>query len=274
MTKIYAVLALLGLFNFAQVNAADYSNLRVEACAQDVGGPYVHSDDFKWGMTLEEIRTKSTEIYESGKRLKNRAFYKDGNVVFPMDFIGKQQFVKLSPRFLKSVQKHIEVGLKRGYIDAVIFPDMGHSHFFVPKKFYNDVLAKYSNEQRAKRYELMINHPELKILYHTAEQLTMVGEDKLPLVDRELQWRFYTRNMVGDNHGLGRVELIHEMDSSHNTARDYDDKHRYWGAGYNITASKDGCFSYEFKGKTYYFDLSLDDLTPSENYSGGDDFGY
>lgn len=273
MTKIYTVLALLGLINFMPLNAAEYSNLRVESCAEDDGnGLYVYSNDFSWGMSLDQIRKKSTEIYESGKRLKERAFHNGADVVFPYEFMGEKQFVKLSPRFIKSVSKHIEVGLERGYIDAVIFPDMGHSHFFIPKKYYNDVLEKFPNEERVKRYEAMINYPDLKILYHTAEQLTMVDENKLPLVDRETQWRFYTRNMVGDNQALGRVELLHNLDSSHNTAHDYDDDHRYWGAGFNVTASKEGCFSYEFKGKKFYFDLSLKDLESSLPYSG-DDYG-
>ena len=272
MLKTYAVLAVLGLLNLVDVNAAEYTNVRVESCAKETGGPYVHSDDFKWGMTLEEVRSKSEEIYKSGKRLKNRAFFNGADVVMPMEVFGEEKYVKLTSRFLESVKKHIEVGYKRGYIDAVIFPDMGHSHFFIPKKYYDTVLGPMPVSEKAEMYELMLAHPDLKILYHTAEQLTMVDENKLPIQDRMLQWRFFTRNLVGDNQALGRVELLHETDSSHNTSRDYDEKHHYYGAGYNITASKDGCFSFVKDGKKFYFDLSFDDLTPSAGSGGGADW--
>lgn len=271
MKTTYAVLALLGLMNLASVNAADFSNLKIESCAKESGGPYVHSDDFHWGMTLDEIKSKGEEIYHSEKRLKNRAYFDGENVIIPLSIFGGADSVKLTPIFLKSIQRHLEVALERNYIDAVIFPDLGHSHLFIPKDYYEAVLRPFPVKEKARMYELMLAHPDLKVLYHTAEQLTMVDEAKLPIVDRAVQWRFYTRNLVGDNQGLGRIELLHEPDSSHNTAHDYDDKHKYWGAGFNITASKNGCFSYNHKGLTRYFDLSFDDLVPS--VVNNDDWG-
>ncbi|MFT6070603.1 MAG: hypothetical protein ACJAT2_003040 [Bacteriovoracaceae bacterium] len=263
MKRAYAVLAILGFLNLTNINAAEFSNLRSETCSKETSGPYVHSDDFNWGMTLEEIRSKGKEIYNSGKRLKNRAFFNGQQVVMPISIFGGVDEVKLTPLFLKSIQKHLEVALGRGYIDAVIFPDLGHSHMFIPMEYYQNVLSPIPVKEKARMYELMLAHPDLKILYHTAEQLTMVDEAKLPLVDREVQWRFYTRNLVGDNQGLGRMELLHEASSSHNTSHTYDGKHKYWGAGFNISESKDGCFSFKHKGETKYFDLSFEDLTPS-----------
>jgi len=99
----------------------------------------------------------------------------------------------------------------------------------------------------------------LKILYHTAEQLHMLEDGQL-ISDRLVQWRFYTRNLLGDNKGEGRLELIHQPTSSHNTARGLMPGHRYWGAGFYISASIDGCFPYTYKDKTYYFDLNLHGL--------------
>lgn len=271
MKTTYTVLAVLGLLNFANINAAEYSNLRVETCAKEEAGPYVHSDDFHWGMTLDEIKAKGEEIYHSEKRLKNRAYFDGEKVVMPMNIFGGKDVVKLTPLFLKSIQRHLEVALDRGYIDAVIFPDLGHSHMFIPAEFYENVLRPVPIKEKARMYEMMLAHPELKILYHTAEQLTMVDEAKLPIVDRALQWRFYTRNLVGDNQGLGKVELLHEPESSHNTSHTYDGAHKYWGAGFNITASKNGCFAFKSKGEVRYFDLSFEDLTPSvsNNYDWG-----
>lgn len=263
MKTTYAVLALLGLLNLANINAAEFSNLRAETCGIETEGPYVFSDDFHWGMTLDEIKEKSEEIYNSGKRLKKRAYFEGGKVVMPLSIFGGSDVVKLTPLFLKSIQRHLEVALDRGYIDAVIFPDLGHSHMFIPAKYYETVLQPIPIKEKARMYELMLAHKDLKILYHTAEQLTMVDEAKMPIVDRALQWRFYTRNLVGGNQGLGVVELLHEPKSSHNTSHTYDGKHKYWGAGFNISASKNGCFSYNHKGVKRYFDLSFEDLVPS-----------
>jgi hypothetical protein len=80
--------------------------------------------------------------------------------------------------------------------------------------------------------------------------------------DRHVQWRFFTRNLVGHNKNQGKIELLHNETHSHNTAREYDEGYRYWGAGFYISANKNGCFAYQNNGKTFYFDLSLKSLEP------------
>jgi hypothetical protein len=239
---------------------ADFIN--TEHCAVPANETFVTQSDFSWGMTRQQILEKETEIYESGKRLKARAHLNtEGQLVMPIDVFNKGTVTfKLTDRFVKSVIKHVEEGMKRGYVDALVFADMGHSHFFIPTEFYEKELAPLDVSQRDLMYEKMLAHPGLKVLYHTAEQMKMMDEDKKLLDDRKIQWRFYTRNLVGDNQALGKIELLHEMDSSHNTARKYDDKHKYWGAGFNISIAKNGCFAFKRNGETYYFDLSLKDL--------------
>lgn len=223
----------------------------------------LRSSEFSWGMTLKDIQDKEKDVYQRGLRLKERAYLEDGVVYLPYTpYGGKEEKIKLSERFLKSVIGHIEGGLKRKYIDAVIFPDMGHSHLFIDKKFYNEVLKPIPVKETHKKYELMLNHPETRFLYHTAEQLEMLDEDKKLLADRHIQWRFFTRNLVGHNKNLGKIELLHNETHSHNTARSYDEGFRYWGAGFNISANKNGCFAYSHNGKTFYFDMSLKDLEP------------
>lgn len=229
----------------------------------------VYSSDFSWNMSLEQIKAKYNEIYKSGKRLKLRAWYDGANIVMPHKERGDEVMpVKLPEQFIKSVRAHVENAFRLKYVDALIFPDMGHSHLFIPHNVYDEV-RRASGNQNWKFYELLFQRPELKVLYHTAEQLTMVDEDKKPLEDRETQWRFYTRNLVGNNQALGKMELLHEMESSHNTARNYDDKHRYYGAGFSISASIDGCFPFQVNGKTYYFDLSFYDLEPETTSGSG-----
>ncbi|CAM9891251.1 unnamed protein product, partial [Chrysoparadoxa australica] len=221
------------------------------------------SSEFSWGMSLSDIKNKEKDVYERGLRLKERAYLENGIVYLPYTpYGGEEQKVKLSERFLKSVIGHVENGLKRRYVDSIIFPDMGHSHLFIDQKFYDEVLADIPVKETHKKYELMLNHPETRFLYHTAEQLEMLNEDRTLKDDRHLQWRFFTRNLVGHNKNLGKIELLHNESHSHNTAREYQEGFRYWGAGFNISANKDGCFAYSHEGKTFYFDLSLKDLEP------------
>jgi len=227
---------------------------------------HVSYDDFKWGMTREEIINKEKEINESGKRLKARAYLENGKIVIPLDVPTKGVVgVPINDRFIGSVIKHVEEAFKRNYIDALIFPDMGHSHFFILQEYYDKVIKPLAANEKDILYQKIFDHSDLKILYHTAEQLHMVDEDKKLIDDRMTQWRFYTRNLVGGTKNLGKMELIHAKDHTHNTAREYGKRYRYWGAGFNISISKNGCFPFERDGKTFYFDLSMKDLEYGES---------
>jgi hypothetical protein len=243
--------------------------IRQESCQAPASDePVVYSSDFKWGMNREDIRLKEKEIYESGKRLKERAHLNEqGELVVSVGSFNNDQFAKVPARFIESIRAHIENALRRKYVDAIIFPDMGHSHYFIPQDFFNREIAPLSTSERARGYELMMNHPGLKVLYHTAEQLTVHDEDKKLLDDRVLQWRFYTRNLVGDNERLGKMELLHAETHSHNTAHDYDPGYRYWGAGFYVSVSKDGCFPFTRNAETQYFDINFTGLA-----SGGGDW--
>jgi hypothetical protein len=190
----------------------------------------------------------------------------------PIDVLGKGQTTfKLSKNFLKNITDHVEQGLSNKYVDYIMFSDMGHSHFFIPEKFYNEELSPIPVGERDKMYEKLFAHEGLRTLYHTAEQLLMLDENNQLIADRHTQWRFYTRNLLGFNDGSKRIELLHQELNMANTARDYKAGYRYWGAGYNISANKNGCFAYKDKGETKYFDISLKDLE-SKPGSGGFDF--
>lgn len=253
--KIITLLSLLAL-NMVMASEVDLAKGR---CAQERAGDEVlYSSDFSWGMSLEDIKRANDEVYYSGKRLKNRAFF-DGEKFILM--AGKQQVV-VPENFILSIVKHVESALKRNYVDFIIFPDMGHSHFFIPQKFYDEELATLPTGDKANLYNKMFSHPELKILYHTAEQLKMMDDEKKLLKDKHLQWRYYTRNIVGDNKAQGHLEIVRDIESNFNTAHDYEEGFRYWGAGFNISANQEGCFPFVHNGKTFYFDLSLDDLGP------------
>ncbi len=220
----------------------------------------LRESDFRWNIDLEEIKARAQELYISPKRLIRKAYFKNGNFVIPIDSFGSVRDVRLTSTFIKSVTLHVEEGLKRRYVDAITFSDMGHSHFFIPQKFYDEVLSPIPIPEKHVFYETMLAHEGLKVLYHTAEQLKMTDDAGQLLPNRHTQWRFFTRNLVGDNGGLGKLELLHNEEHRHNTASTYDPDYRYWGGGFYISAHADGCFPFQHNGKTYYFDLNLDGI--------------
>ncbi len=100
----------------------------------------------------------------------------------------------------------------------------------------------------------------------------MLDDDGNLLDDSHLRWRFLTRNMVGDNDGAGITDLLHEPESTENTSRHLEG-HRYFGSGFNITATTEGCFPYVHDGRLYYFDISMTDL-PRDPDSASDSAEY
>lgn len=245
--------------------------VRASTCqAQTSDEPVIYGGDFAWNQNLDDIKERANRLYHAGKRLRLRAYLADQEaLVVPVEVPSRGiQNVRLTPEFILSVRRHIEEALRLGYVDEIIFSDMGHSHFFVPKEFYDEHLGPLPVTEKDKMYELMLAYPGLKVLYHTAEQLSMLDQNRDLADDRRLQWRFFTRNLVGDNKGQGRLELVHAEEHQYNTAHDYQPGYHYYGAGYYITANRDGCFAYTHEGETKYFDLNLEGM----DYTSGGDF--
>jgi hypothetical protein len=172
---------------------------------------------------------------------------------------------------VENVTLHIEQALELGYADHVFFPDMGHSHYFIPEAHWDTEYAGTPVDQTADMTSRLLDDPQLLVLYHTAEQLQMLDENKELLPDPWIQFRHQSRNVVGDNDWQRRIELIQNPDSPANTAREYEG-HFYYGAGFSISASKDGCFPYTQNGERKWYDLSLSDLPYRTDDGGGNYF--
>ncbi len=234
--------------------------------------PLVYMSEFKWGQTLEQMRVKFKENYESGKRLKARAYFDESedSYVLPKS-TGK---VKISANTIRNITRHVEHSLERRYADFVFFPDMGHSHFFVPNADWASI-SDIPPDQQHLVYSKLLSLPGLKVLYHTAEQLSVRegerGKGPFPQ-DKILLWRYFSRNPIGDNvTGDNVAPYFAFTNQSYNTIQELKD-HRFWSGGFSISASKDGCFAYKSPDdKIYRFDLSLEDLPYSPG--GNDDFG-
>lgn len=257
MKKATAFAVIIFNMVFAQAN----TGLDPKRCLADLPQePQVYSSDFKWNMSLQDIRDASTKMYNSEKRLAQRAFLNSNNeLVFPNDeFRGGP--IKVPATFVKAVTKHIEKAFERGYIDAVLFPDMGHSHFLIPLDQYKKDIEPIPVSQFNVLYEKIFNNPNIKVVYHTAEQLRVMDENKKLIDDKYLQWRYYTRNLVGHNNANPDVELVNATATSNANTMGEVSGYYWWGGGFNIHANKNGCLSYKKDGKVYYFDISLEDL--------------
>lgn len=226
--------------------------------------PVIYSSDFGWGLNFLEAADLFAKMYVSPKRLQHRFFYDQER-----GFVGKfngltEEPIEVPVRFLYSLKKHIETALSLEYAQWVIFPDMGHTHFFIDEEEYESWRGRPNAELMVK----FMNSPKTKTLYHTLEQIEVMDEDKVLDTDSWAQWRYYTRNIVGDNQGLGQLEVHKNLTGSYNTVREYKG-YKYWGGGVNLSANRQGCFSYEHQGQIHYFDVSFYDLpynASSEQY--------
>lgn len=244
-----------------------YAEINIQNCkAELINDPIIYSNDFSWDYNLLDLRKKSAEMYVSVKRLKNRAFVNtQGQIVLPYD-ASRGGNIVITKNFVDQIAAHIEQGFQKNVIDAVFFPDMGHSHLFIPQKRYDDYYSKFEPKQFSQFYQKLFADTDLKILYHTAEQLKTRDENGGLIQDPATINRYQTRNLIGSNNG-GPVFTIQNPESPANTAHDLPE-HFYWGAGFNLSAQQNGCFSYRKNGQTYFFDLSMYDLESSE--TGGD----
>jgi hypothetical protein len=64
---------------------------------------------------------------------------------------------------------------------------------------------------------------------------------------------------VGPNDNSKNLQFLTNPKSPANTANELEG-YKYWGAGFNLSAHKNGCFEYSVNGVTSRFDLSLYDL--------------
>ena len=245
---------------FGEEESPEWASIKARRVPPDQEEPVLYSSAFRWGYDLESMRLKFDEIYSDKARLFGRAYFDESRSVFILPDVpiwGGE--VILTKRLIESVKAHIETALKYGYADFIFFPDMGHSHLFIPQDRWDDVYAGFALENLSSMRSAVLDDPDVRILYHTAEQLELLDTDDVVKKDPDLMWRYFTRNPVGDNQGLGRLDLIRDLETAMNTARDLPGYH-YYGAGFNLSANANGCFPFVHEGVVRYFDISLFDL--------------
>ncbi|MCB9025729.1 MAG: hypothetical protein H6625_05395 [Bdellovibrionaceae bacterium] len=229
----------------------------------------IYTRDFRWDYDLIGLREAYEDIYRSGKRLIFRANFEPNSKKVYLYHSGYNEIkpVQISWSFINSVRRHIENALKLNYVDKVFFPDMGHSHLLIDKELYETQIKYLPVSEMSRAYELMLNNPKTRFLYHTAEQLQTIDKNGNLLPNKELQWRYYTRNLVGDNLS-DQLWIYRDLNTRANTVNSADpENYHWWSSGFNISASAKGCFPFNNGKEIEYFDISLSDL-PSRPGAG------
>lgn len=229
--------------------------------------PTIYNSDFHWFYTWEQMSDRFLNIYQSGKRLSQRAYYNEElqSLVLPWVYKDEVQFIKITPHLIQAIQHHIEESLKNKYADFIFFPDMGHSHLYFKEDHWQETYNNIpSAEGVYKHYEKMLNDPEMYMLYHTAEQLQEKDSDTQQFLSPELEYRYWNRNPVGKNNDVDPLVIYKDPTQSANSVSSLPGYHS-WSAGYNLSASQNGCFEFQHGGQIYYFDISLYDLPSDPN---------
>jgi len=231
------------------------------------GDKKLFSSDLRWNIPFQEMLELFNTVYHSGKRLPQRAYQNDKGELWLPYFANQGGDVFAPHSLVEIISRHIELALQRSYADAIFFSDMGHAHFLIPEEKYKREYADIPVSQMARLYEKIFSDQDILFVYHTAEQLATdetSGEHA-----RHLRWRYFTRNLIGQNRKEGEVYVLPAVTEPGNTLRDLVG-YRWWSSGFNVSASAQGCFTFTHAGEQRRYDISLFDLeSESVNYGKG-----
>ncbi|MGE3759510.1 MAG: hypothetical protein AB7H97_17225, partial [Pseudobdellovibrionaceae bacterium] len=200
--------------------------------------------------------------YKSPKRLMGRTYFdpSSAQLKVPILLFGAAQPITVPRSFITTVTRQVEMALRRHYADFIFFADMGHSHFVIPQERWDNHYNKIPVPEMYRLYEDVMNDPMIRIFYHTGEQINFSEDSGALLPDRYLLWRYFSRNIVGQNFNpLGILEVLVNPDmNAYNTVQEYPG-HQWFGGGFYIHSNEKGCFPYKTPdGSVLYFDLSYE----------------
>lgn len=254
------------LIIFFSLNALAVQNtleIDLEKCAPETSADAkLTANDYIWDYTFDSMAQAFQQINnQSDKRLPRRMYWDADQkaLILPYE-TARGGGVKVPSQFIENIKNHILTAYSQKYIDYVFFPDMGHSHFLIPNAKWNKIYNPIPVNQFSRMYEKMLADKDLKILYHTAEQLKTLDSQDQVLPDAHVQWRHKTRNIMGLNNGKKPLVILQNPASKANTVDEYPG-HKWWGSGFNISANSNGCINLKKEnGDELRFDLSLYDL--------------
>jgi hypothetical protein len=245
-----------------QLSLAEDSACRVEAAQPS--SPVLYAEDFRWGLLREDLLSLFEWTYQSPKRLMHHARIRGDMIVLPYE-AERGGAVEVPLQVAEVIASHMEMAISRRFVDAVFFPDMGHSHFLIPDQVYEKEYADIPVKQYNQLYQKLLTDERVLILYHTAEQLAFMDGDQVK-DEPYYQWRHKTRNLLASTKLGVPLRVVENPDSPANTVNEVAG-YRWWGAGFQISAHHRGCFVYKHGSEERRFDISLYDLPSNQSFA-------
>ncbi|MBT4760701.1 MAG: hypothetical protein HOO06_03290 [Bdellovibrionaceae bacterium] len=212
-------------------------------------------EDSPPNYTLEKMGLYYSDVYASQKRLERRAYFsnKKSSMVTAVSLYqaGKKisnHEVTLPQVFLNNIQSHISKSMENQYAQFLFNPDMGHGHIYIPDNI------KINDLRLEEQYRIILNNKDVKILYHTAEELDTDVDDE----SRDfLIYRYNHRNIIGSNKD-GSITVARSSDEqdTYNTVREIRGFTEWEFGLLYLRANKKGCITFN-KIENLHFDLSI-----------------
>ncbi|MBI3549842.1 MAG: hypothetical protein HY078_12460 [Elusimicrobia bacterium] len=239
---------------------APWSALAQQDCSprSEAAEPIVLVGDLPFHQTLEEIAARFGILIDSGKRLEHRGYRDGGRFVVP--FHGQHGespealFIAEFPdAFLDAVRTHVETALEQGYAVFPYYADLGHGHLLVPVRAFEELKAR--RRQGASQRDILeavLAHPDLRILYHAAEQLVLPSDRRASSAAvRHLRAH---RNFVASLREPRGLVVLPDLGgpNTHRSLPGYET-----GPTFYFAAARRGCVPLTFRGRSVFMDVGL-----------------
>ncbi len=221
-------------------------------------------NEFEHGQyTFPKMSDHFEKVYASGKRIGLHVNYDPERDQFFLYYAGQYrseepQPVPITPNFIASITRHIEMAHEMGFASFVFFSDMGHSHFFFTEDQWRELEEVQNNFP--KLYKRIFANSETRILYHLSEKLDFFDGSGSYIQKTDLVIKYWNRNFFTKNDPSDFYEIqVQQKAGYHNTVSSINGYNQ--GYGFSISASRNGCFPYRDRnGNLRYFDISIYEL--------------
>ena len=121
----------------ADLSVEDKIEIAKKRCAPPTNtDPVLQAETFKGDFTTEEMSALYDKVYQSEERLLNRVgFDPDSKKFLSIDRNDAETHTEYAEKAIQGIILQVEEILRRDYARHVFFPDLGHSHLYIPQEF-------------------------------------------------------------------------------------------------------------------------------------------
>lgn len=252
---------LLALFALSACSRASRQPASAEACRDplEAPAPPLLRSELSFEQTPATMKEKFRWVLDTGRRLEFRGFRAGGAYLLPIvpsletGEKRRTELVSFPEPTARAVATHMEEAFRRGFAVYPFFSDMGHGHLMLP----NAMAAALGRKKEAGKLSdgaylaEALARPELRVLYHAAEQLKFAnGSVPIP----ELNFLREHRNIVGSLERPRELTTIN-LGGVPNTAGAPEG----WAmvGMFYVSASREGCIPIQYADTTLFLDFSL-----------------